>query len=275
MNALIFSTMDNASMNVLNQMKEYSSLIEKGECCNNVYYEFGNFYIFVINENFLYANNIDERIKYSSKIDFENYIFISKHKSETGIKCLTVHPFGNFGKAEMGGKDYELIPVNSRLLTGLLLKLNEYNTLNNFNVNFEVTHHGPYIDGKGFFIEIGSSDEDYKNKDAGKILMKSIMDGLETNDNIISIGIGGGHYAPRFTKLAITKKVSFGHMAPKYHAKDINENLLIQMFKKSNARYLIMEKKDLNSSERKRILDILSIYKDFELLDPDSLEERS
>ncbi|MBR1888981.1 MAG: hypothetical protein IJ810_03415, partial [Candidatus Methanomethylophilus sp.] len=30
------------------------------------------------------------------------------------------------------------------------------------------------------------------------------------------IGVGGGHYAPRFTELALSSKVNFGHMLPNY-----------------------------------------------------------
>jgi D-aminoacyl-tRNA deacylase len=33
----------------------------------------------------------------------------------------------------------------------------------------------------------------------------------------VLIGIGGGHYAPRFTDIAFEKKVAFGHMIPSYH----------------------------------------------------------
>ena len=30
------------------------------------------------------------------------------------------------------------------------------------------------------------------------------------------IGIGGGHYAPRFSEVALSRRVSFGHMLPAY-----------------------------------------------------------
>lgn len=31
------------------------------------------------------------------------------------------------------------------------------------------------------------------------------------------IGLGGGHYAPRFTDVAFQKNIAFGHMIPSYH----------------------------------------------------------
>jgi D-aminoacyl-tRNA deacylase len=37
------------------------------------------------------------------------------------------------------------------------------------------------------------------------------------NDIPVLLGIGGGHYAPRFTDIALEKKAAFGHMIPTYH----------------------------------------------------------
>ena len=39
----------------------------------------------------------------------------------------------------------------------------------------------------------------------------------------IAIGIGGGHYAPRFTDRAMRGKFAFGHMIPDYIIKDSND----------------------------------------------------
>ena len=36
------------------------------------------------------------------------------------------------------------------------------------------------------------------------------------------MGIGGGHYAPRFTEVSLTKRISFGHMLP-VHAFDLKD----------------------------------------------------
>jgi D-aminoacyl-tRNA deacylase len=123
-----------------------------------------------------------------------------------------------------------------------------------------------------FFIEIGSNEEEWRNSDAGNIIARTIIGFRETNDPV-AVGIGGGHYAPRFTRLAIGKRISFGHMAPKYVLDHLDLDLLLQMEKKSNAKYLVMEKKDLTSSQRKRIMDILPSTH-LELLEPDSLEDR-
>jgi len=38
----------------------------------------------------------------------------------------------------------------------------------------------------------------------------------------VVVGVGGGHYAPRFTELALSREVRFGHMLPAY-AMDLSD----------------------------------------------------
>jgi len=268
MDLILFSTDDIASMNIFENMKNLCNLKEEMEN----FFSCNNFYLSIINKEKVFAENIDVEIEKNTGRNFEKIIVASRHRSESGMKSLTVHPIGNFSKAELGGMDRTLVNVPSRAMTGALLKMVELNYLKDFSVNYEVTHHGPYINKPVFFIEIGSNEEEWRNSDAGNIIARTIIGFRETNDPV-AVGIGGGHYAPRFTRLAINKRISFGHMAPKYVLDHLDLDLLLQMEKKSNAKYLVMEKKDLTSSQRKRIMDILPSTH-LELLEPDSLEDR-
>ncbi len=268
MDLILFSTDDKASLNIFEHLEMMCSLKEEMEDI----YSCRNFYLAVIKIEKVFAENIDQEIVRKTGIDFEKIIVASKHRSESGIKSLTVHPIGNYSKADLGGREKTLVNVPSRAMTGALLKLNELNTLKNFSVNFEVTHHGPYIDKPVFFIEIGSKEEEWMNPVAGEIIARTILEYSETNDPV-AIGMGGGHYAPRFTKLALNKKISFGHMAPKYALDFIDLDTILQMEKKSGAKYVIMEKKDLSSSQRKKIMELLPSTH-LEPVDPDSLDDR-
>jgi D-aminoacyl-tRNA deacylase len=49
----------------------------------------------------------------------------------------------------------------------------------------------------------------------------------------VIIGVGGGHYAPRFTDLALERKVSVGHMAANYALDALNDDMIVQMSEKS------------------------------------------
>jgi D-aminoacyl-tRNA deacylase len=268
MDLILFSTDDSASMNIFRHLESMCNL--KMEMKN--IYSCGKYFFAIIDMEKIHAEGIDDEIQKKINERIEKVIVASKHKSESGMKSLTVHPIGNFSRAEMGGRDRTLVNVPSRSMTGALLKLIELNTLEDFSINFEVTHHGPYMERPVFFIEIGSNEDEWINDEAGEIIAKTILSYEETNDPV-AVGIGGGHYAPRFTRLALERKISFGHMAPKYAIDNLDLELLIQMEKKSNAKYVIMEKKDLSSKQRKRIMDILPSTH-LEPLDPDSLELR-
>ncbi|MBP1662748.1 MAG: hypothetical protein H6P94_997 [Thermoplasmatales archaeon] len=68
----------------------------------------------------------------------------------------------------------------------------------------------------------------------------------------VLIGIGGGHYAPRFTEIALQKNVAFGHMIPTYKIDEgaITDEILEQAMQKTpgfNGVYL--HKKDLKKSQ--------------------------
>ncbi|MDP8012155.1 MAG: D-aminoacyl-tRNA deacylase [Thermoplasmata archaeon] len=273
MDLILFSNDDDASLNILNNLKNLVNFEYLGKFENNEYYKFNKFYVIIIDQEKVRAENIDIKIKNSLSINFENIIVASKHRSESGMRSLTVHPIGNFGRADLGGKDKTLVSVNANYMTGALLKLNEIGKDINYNISYEATHHGPYLSTPTFFIEIGSNYEEWNDQNSGKIIAETIIKTEKTNDEI-AIGIGGGHYTPRFTKLALTKKISFGHMAPKYAAEKIDLEMLLQMKEKCNAKYLIMEKKDLSGKERKRIEDLLD-QADLELIDSDSLPDRS
>ena len=90
-----------------------------------------------------------------------------------------------------------------------------------FGVTFEVTHHGPYLETPTLFIEIGSSEASWGDRDAARAIARSLTE-VRVVAGPRAIGIGGGHYAPRFTEVCLTKRISFGHMLP-VHAFDLQD----------------------------------------------------
>ena len=42
----------------------------------------------------------------------------------------------------------------------------------------------------------------------------------------VGIGVGGGHYMPRITDVALSRNVSFGHMIPSYALDEFDEAVL-------------------------------------------------
>jgi len=192
------------------------------------------------------------------KIKEKEIIFLSRHQSESGTKSLTVHSIGNFGEAKFGGRARELCRAMPKVCANYLRALNEKNgssglAKQGFVVTMEVTHHGPFSNKNCLFIEIGSTSSDWKNELAAKIIAETVInETLKENNDRVVIGLGGGHYAPDFSKLALRQPFSFGHICPKHQLENLNKDLLKQMIERSGAQEIILDWKGLK--EHKEIV---------------------
>ena len=187
------------------------------------------------------------------QVEEEQIIVLSKHKSVAGTKSFTVHSLGNFDKAEFGGENKTLVNSMAQIQTNLLRGLNEKNDSEHL-VCFEVTHHGPFTEKKVCFIELGSGESEWANTKSAETIAKVVIeDTIKENNDKIVIGIGGGHYAPAFTKLALRKNYSFGHICPQYALETLDSNLLTQMIEKTGATEIVVDWKGLKNWKEKVI----------------------
>ena len=134
-----------------------------------------------INDRKITHENIEEEVKEKLGINPKQAIFISRHTSKTGEPTLTVHPMGNYGVAEFGGKNKTLVKSSPKIMTNLLRILNQKAMQEKLyhKICFEVTHHGPYMGIPTLFIEVGSNNEEWiKNKPA-KVVAKSLLEQLK------------------------------------------------------------------------------------------------
>ena len=178
----------------------------------------------------IYLDNLD-RIEH---IDL--YIVPSRHESEAKIPSLTVHVTGNpWRRNDFGGKPMTLSMSNPVLMWLMLQNLQKIRdstaALAHFSVSYEATHHGPTVESKPIiFIEIGSTEKEWSMAEAheavAKVILESIARYMYMGENskscIVSIGFGGGHYAPLFTKRALEKGECYGHIIPSYVIKELN-----------------------------------------------------
>jgi D-aminoacyl-tRNA deacylase len=187
-----------------------------------------------------------------NKCKEDKVIVLSTHASAAGTKSLTTHSIGNYSKAELGGQDKTLVYSMAKIQTNYLRSLAQRNKKEDFTVCYEVTHHGPYSEKEICFIEIGSSEEEWKDEEQGRVIAETVIENTfkENNDKSV-IGIGGGHYAPDFTKLALRKNYSFGHICPQYALEALDSNLVEQMISKTGAEEIILDWKGLKSWKQK------------------------
>jgi D-aminoacyl-tRNA deacylase len=221
---LISSTTDAASINIKNNLLQQSCWEEVSEFCQHPVYQCTQppfMYLITINDNKIFHEHIDKEIQNTLDIQPTMAIFLSRHRSKSMISSLSVHPIGNYGEAKFGGKNKTLVYAHPHFMTGMLrsIKKNAPSYLKEYQICFEVTHHGPYLEIPTVFVEIGSTEKKWNDPNLGQIIACSVLEVLQkTNkdDCIAVVGVGGGHYAPRFSDVAFEKKVAFGHMIPKY-----------------------------------------------------------
>lgn len=188
--------------------------------------------------------------------DFDQIIFLSKHStlSEKKTKCMTVHAVGNWGKAELGGKDKTLVKTDPVLIRSLLLNLKENKTkeIKEYEVKQEATHHGPFLETSTIFFEIGSDKKDWENKILANymigILINTIknynLEEIKKKEKWVScVGIGGSHYCTKFNRFTFNrdKKYCFGHIVPNYALDKINEKIINYAKENSSSEKIIKE----------------------------------
>ena len=220
MKVIMTTKVDRASMNIREKLIENFGFKETELTFDgNEVYTRGGAVILTTNDEMIYYDYLDKAIEEQLGFKPEIIAFASRHSSKQKLPALTTHVTGNWGKAMYGGKDESLAIAQPSAMKLALLKMNELNDLG-WTVCYEATHHGPSeLDVPSFFIEIGSSEEEWINDRAGEIIAETIIYVLENYEKAkfkVALGIGGGHYAPKQTKRALEGDVAFGHIAPKY-----------------------------------------------------------
>ena len=262
---IISSTIDPASINIKKSLLEQSIWDESGTFNGNTVYHHStmkNVIIVTINDSKILHENLDKEVNDVLGIEAKQAIFISRHTSKTGKPTLTVHPIGNYGKAEFGGKSKILTKTSPQLMTYLLrlLKKNAKQAKLYHKVCFEVTHHGPYLDIPTLFIEVGSDEEEWAKQEPAAVVAKSVLELLDSyhyeedfsDEMVVLLGIGGGHYAPRFTDVILKKKAAFGHMIPMYQidAGNIDDEMFEQaLLKTPNVEGAYIHRKSMKKSQ--------------------------
>jgi D-aminoacyl-tRNA deacylase len=169
--------------------------------------------------------------------------FASRHSGETG-PLLTAHHTGNFGPADHGGDPDAVARACPNAHARVLDALAEH-APEGYEVGMECTHHGPTdVGAPSMFVEVGSSEPHWADPDAARAVARAILDlrgvapdrppsgsgeqrtdddrppagsgDREIDDNRTRrhlVGIGGGHYAPRFERITRETDWAVGHVA--------------------------------------------------------------
>ena len=165
----------------------------------------------------IHDERLDARLPPALREGRPTLVFPSIHRSEQNVECLTVHPLGNPGPtAEVGGRARTLVPTDPARMTATLRVLAERAREVGLSATFEATHHGPELALPAFFVEIGYGSADGPSEGAVGILADELPQIRPDPDDRVAVGVGGGHYAPHFTDLALRRRWAFGHLLSRH-----------------------------------------------------------
>jgi D-aminoacyl-tRNA deacylase len=245
---IVASKLDSAGINITTQLSQ-----------------FGKFDFYLVDKEIIFTENLDlEKI---NQYDF--IIFASKHQSEKKSKTLSLHAPGNWRTADYGGVIGKTCKSSALFQKQLFEKINKISSelnLKEYNVTLECTHHGPLIHKPCVFVEIGSTETEWKDRKAGFVIAKSIYETMkefkENPYNEIAIGIGGPHYCPNFNKIQLNSNIALSHIIPQY-ALPLTEEMVREAIEKTEEEVdlIVIDWKGIgNSEQRKQIMEILDKF---------------
>ena len=146
----------------------------------------------------------------------ERVLFLSRHKAASGVPTLTVHPIGNYGAAAFGGRQGELVLSDPKLMTALLIKLTESAKELPSKCPSRPPTMAPGSANPPPISRSAAGRTTGGHEGAARAIASAVLEAVPLDDPI-AIGVGGGHYAPRFSEVCLTKRISFGHMVQLRH----------------------------------------------------------
>ena len=235
--ALFASLLDEAGMSMVNfltctmdfQMINSSPLVYKSG-------KYENIKLYVTNKDLLFLDDFN----FSEKLT--SFIFLSRHRSLSGIPSLTCHTTGNFShNTPYGGRSNELGMANPSLLKAYFNELyRNRHSVPGYRITLEATHHGPTsLKGPIIFVEIGSGPEQWKDSNAARVVCNSILEVLslpESGSGRVALALGGTHYPEKLNKILRDTDFSVAYIATKNNLQFIDDIMLQQMMDRCTER---------------------------------------
>jgi len=275
MRLLVASLPDPASVNLRDRLLEATDWSPEGEYQGRPCYRLHDMLMVSVDQLHLHLDHVDRTVGLELGVRIEEVVFLSKHRAASGKPTLTMHPIGNFGKADYGGREGTLVPASPSFLSGLLRALSSSAKGLPFEVSYEVTHHGPFLEVPTTYVEIGSDETKWGNVDAAKAMAEALLNWTPAEGPTV-VGIGGGHYAPRFTEVTLAKRVRFGHMVAKHVLDGRSDQEVLGIVEKamvaSGTRSVYVHKKSFSRPEARRLSDLL-LAAGYQVLEGSDLED--
>ena len=192
-------------------------------------------HLLLIDKLHIYADGIDIIHEKETAETVDEVLVLSRHAAKSGLPSLTVHAIGVPGEIPHGEEGFAggikgiAVPPSPRfsaIYSALREESSKSELADEFEISLETTHHGPVLTKPTLYLEIGSTESEWIRKDAAMLWAAVISRVLGLSDKSpegewfgegdVMIGLGGGHYAPRHSDIAIRSGLPFGHLLANY-----------------------------------------------------------
>lgn len=261
---IVCSVNDPAGTNIRERLLEKYPFEEGKEVYdqNPVYSLDSNITLATSRQGIVFVSDLD------SHFTVDRTVFISKHYAESGIPSLTAHFTGNFARADFGGNPGEIAKYSPSLLKNYMLKLTEIigDLSSTYNIAIEATHHGPTsLNTPVLFVELGSSDPQWRDISGAEKVSEALMYALETRKTFrdCAVCVGGTHYSDKFKRYLLETDYALGPIVPKYALEYFKGDILKQIVEKSDqpVTKALLDKKGLGKYKD----DVLKLLSEFGL----------
>lgn len=267
---IVFDKNDRASMNVFDKLITKERVFTKTSMRfkEEPVYFYKNTFAIINNTRSADAEKIDDDIETLLSLKPDIIIFSTVHVSRSEIPSFTAHAPGNWGEAQAGGLDRRLCISAESLIKEALKYMNEKekpDDISSYDIIQEATHHGPSISCPCMFIEIGSTADEWENKNAGVLIADTLIHLIENIEDIIKMrykgifGIGGPHSCTNFMKITLNdKRYAISHVCPKHSLELLDVEMIRQAMKRSMnpSEEIVLDWKGMGA-EKHRIKQIL------------------
>lgn len=247
---VVISKINPASQNIKRALLQAEKLQESGhgvwECADFCMAEYDGEIISIVPEH-----------------DASYYIFASTHKSSSNTPSFTAHTPGNWGSADLGGEPRTLNAAFGSKVKAAAQKMKELNAGSlKWKVAIEADHHGPTVGKPILFVEIGSTEKEWENKDAGDIAAAGILAAIRSSSSPpCYVGFGGSHYCPKFAPRVLEGKEAFGHIISGYaiEKEGVDEGMVKQALGKNaeNIEGAMIDWKGIKQAPKQKLIAIL------------------
>lgn len=243
--AIICSCADSASLNIARRLLELGEWKDGQE-----FWSLGKNRLILHDQEQTSLWRFEDRLS-ELGIEPDLIVFACRHKAKEEVPWLGGHFTGEFD-----GERRKLSVASPSALRSFLHNLT-VEGCPGFRISAEATHHGPAdMTIPSFFAEIGSSEAQWSNRQAGEVVARAILR-LTRRNMPVFLGFGGGHYVPRQTGLMLEADIAFGHLFSSYQAGYLDEDIVAEARDKSGARYAYLDRKSLRSDGKNRISELL------------------